>query len=267
MSYFCTMSGTWEAKHYLRYLATARSRYRIHSPFLFQLIEDVFRDKTRYPDYQTLKQLKKELLNDRSVIEVTDLGAGSRVSSSPIRSVSSITKNTTKTPRMLRLIYRFVRYFKPFNIIELGTSVGLTSAAMALANPEGNVYTVEGCPNIANRARKNFDQLRLTNITAITGSFDEKLSEILKATGTVHLAFVDGNHRYEPTLEYFKLLAGASCNETILIFDDIYWSPEMTRAWEEISNDPAITLSLDLFHLGILFFRKELSPERIVLRF
>ena len=69
------------------------------------------------------------------------------------------------------------------------------------------------------------------------------------------------------TLEYFNLCLKKIHNETVFVFDDIHWSEEMEEAWNEIKNHSKVRVSVDLFRMGLIFFRKELSYENYVIKF
>jgi len=252
---------------FLRYLLRSNSKFGVHSPFLYQLITEVFEDKTIYPAYQEVESLKAALLKNEQQIEVIDHGAGSRVDKGNLRSISRITKNTSKPTKYGRLLYRLVQYLKPDNVIELGTSMGLSAAYMAFARPESKIITIEGSPNIAKVAKKNFDDLNLPNVQLNQGTFDEILPKILRETGKTDFVFIDGNHRKAPTLNYFEQCLSRAVNDTCLVFDDIHWSEGMESAWEVIKHNRKVTLSVDLFFMGIIFFKEELTKQDFVIRF
>jgi predicted O-methyltransferase YrrM len=150
-----------------------------------------------------------------------------------------------------------VAYYGSEKIMELGTSLGITTSYLAAANPNSSVFTLEGASEVAAIAKTNFQQLGLGNVQIVIGNFDHTLAALLNNLDYLDFVFVDGNHRYEPTLQYFQQLKPKMRAHSILIFDDIHWSKEMEAAWETIKEDPAITVSIDLFFIGIVFFRKE----------
>jgi predicted O-methyltransferase YrrM len=108
--------------------------------------------------------------------------------------------------------------------------------------------------------------MRVKNIEVITGPFDDTLAGALQQIGKVDLVFFDGNHRKEPTLHYFKACLQHADENTVFIFDDIHWSPDMQDAWEEIGRHESVTSTADLFFFGLVFFRKELSKQHFSLR-
>lgn len=252
---------------YLKYFRNAQTKYDVHSPFLFDLITNVFDDKKKYPEYIKVEQLKKELLQNKLKISVTDLGAGSRVDKSNERSIRQIAKNASKSKKIGRLLFRLSRHVQPNNILELGTSLGLSSLYLAYGSPSSNIITIEGCPNISKIAADNFQKAGMFKIQLETGNFDDKLPEILEKTNSLDLAFIDGNHQQEPTIKYFEQCLLKSNPDSILIFDDIHWSDGMEKAWENIISHPSVTLSVDIFHMGIVFLRKELTKQHFVVRF
>jgi predicted O-methyltransferase YrrM len=249
---------------YLGYHLTASNSkgHGMHSPFVFDFIVHVLNDKTGYSEYEKVEALRNQLLRDDAVLSVEDFGAGSTVTKTNQRKVSSIAKNAAKPAKYGQLLFRMVKYYQPASILELGTSLGITTAYLSLANPGARLVTIEGSKEIAAAAGKNFAGLKLDNIEPVSGKFDEKLPTVLSELSPVHFVFIDGNHRREATVKYFKQLLLHTVNESILVFDDIHWSRGMEEAWEEIKNDPSVTCSIDLFFLGIVFFRKEFMEKQ-----
>lgn len=252
---------------YLKYLYSSGTKYDIHPPFLFDLVTKVYEDKNTYSDYSRVEELKEELLKNDRKISVTDLGAGSVVSKGNQRSISKIAKYSSKPLKYGRLLYRLTNYFKPNTVLELGTSLGLSSAYMALGNPESRIITMEGCPNISSLAKENFENLNLINIKLVTGNFDDTLKDVLDSASELDFIFIDGNHREEPTIRYFEQCLTKTVNNSILIFDDIHWSKEMEAAWKYIKNHNLVTLTIDTYFMGFTFVNKDLSKQDFSLKF
>jgi predicted O-methyltransferase YrrM len=252
---------------YLNFLSRSINKFDIHSPFLYDLITITFEDKTYYPDYEKIEIIKSKLLRDKQPIEITDFGAGSVKGYGNVSTIAQIAKYSSKPKKLGRLMYRIAKDIKPKTILELGTSFGLTTAYMALGNPESKITSMEGCPNISSVANNNFAELNINNINLITGNFDDILLDFLENTPQLDLVFIDGNHREEPTIKYFEQCLSKVVNDSCMIFDDIYWSDEMQNAWSYIKKNEAVTMSVDLFHMGIIFFRKELTKQNFVIRF
>jgi predicted O-methyltransferase YrrM len=255
---------------YANYFFTALNRkgHGIHSPFVFELVRKVFIDKNKYEEYNKIEILRKELLQNNTVLQVEDFGAGSRSGLTKQRSVKQIVKSSLKKPKYAQLLYRLVKYFQPNQVLELGTSLGITTCYLAAANKDAAVLTMEGSTEIAIIARKNFQKLQLENIKLVNGNFDETLAPTVNQLSAINFAFIDGNHRKEPTLHYFHQLLTKANKQSLFIFDDIHWSKEMEEAWEEIKKHPSVTLTIDLFFIGLVYFRKEqLEKKHFVIRF
>jgi predicted O-methyltransferase YrrM len=252
------------AKKYLHYYLTASNGkgHGIHSPFVFDFVKHVLNDKQNYPAYQPIEKIRKQLLTDSTVIEVEDFGAGSSVIKTNERVVAAIAASSLKPKKYAQLLYRMVQYYKPDTIVELGTSFGITTAYFASANVVSKVFTCEGSVAIASIARQNFAALQLNNIQLTEGDFAKTLSPLLSNLNTVNFAFADGNHRKEPTLYYFNQLLKHTTPATILVFDDIHWSCEMEEAWNAIKQHPAVTLTIDLFFIGIVFFNADINHKQ-----
>lgn len=165
-------------------------------------------------------------------------------------------------------MYRLVKHYEPRHIIELGTSLGITTAYLSKANPSANIITMEGSTSIVSVAAQNFKKLACSNIRLLNGNFDDLLPPVISELTTIDLAYIDGNHRLEPTLNYFAQFLDKKNNNSIFIFDDIHWSMAMEEAWEKIKAHPSVRCTIDIFFLGFVFFREEFkSKQDFVIRF
>lgn len=258
------------AKKYLHYYITASNGkgHGIHSPFVFDFIKNVLNDKKNYDCYHLIEKVRTELLHNKRVIEVEDFGAGSLSVPNRKKRISDITRSFLKSKKFAQLLFRIANYYKPQTIVELGTSLGITSAYIASANKTSEVYTLEGSKNVAAIAEENFKKIELQNIKLIQGNFEDALPELLSQIKNVDLTFIDGNHRRLPTLQYFQQFLQKVNDQSIFIFDDIHWSAEMEEAWKEIQQHPSVTLTIDLFFTGLIFFRKDFkAKQHFVIRF
>lgn len=234
----------------------------MHSPFVYTFIRDVLNDNKNYPDYSKAELLREKMKDDNRVLDVEDYGAGSVTGTKKKRTISSIARSAAKPPKYGQLLYRMVRYYKPSTILELGTSLGITSHYLSMAAPESRLITMEGAPSIAAIASGEFLKSGMKQVTLVEGNFDDTLPALLQNEAELDFVFVDGNHRLEPTLRYFEWLLPHAGNDSIFIFDDIHWSAEMEEAWHTIKNHPAVRCSIDLFFIGIVVFRREFHEKQ-----
>jgi predicted O-methyltransferase YrrM len=254
----------YQIKSYIKFLLKSTNQHGVHSPFVFNLVTKCLYDKAIYKEYSEIEQYRTALLKNKNTIEVTDLGAGSKTTKQRKRLISQIAKNASTTKRRTKLLYRLVRHFNCKNCLELGTSLGVATQAMSLGNPKGNIRTIEGCPNIAKFSKEKFNQLHLYNIEVLTGDILDKIEELKPKS--YDLVFFDGNHQKVATIKYFESLLPKVNNNTVFIFDDIYWSKDMTEAWENIKQHPKVTVSIDTFFWGFIFFRQEQQKEHFTIR-
>ena len=233
-----------------------------HSPFVFDLITKVLNDRTRYPEYKIVEELRKRMIADKRVLQYEDPGAGSSMTIGTERKVSTIAQHAAKPPKLGQLLFRMVRHYQPKVILELGTSLGITTSYLKLGNPRSELFSIEGAAPVADIARQNLENLSAGHFKIINANFDEELGSLLQKTDDPDLVFIDGNHRQEPTVKYFRQLLPYVKDETMLIFDDIHWSREMERAWANIKEDPRVTCTIDLYFLGIVLFRPQFREKQ-----
>ena len=253
-------------KSYLKFLWYSKNEHAVHSPFVFTLITKCFYNRKQKSEYQVLKSYRNTLLKNTNTIEVTDFGAGSKVFKSNTRQISEIAKTAGITQKRAKLLFRITTYFQPERILEIGTSLGLATSALALGNPKTKITTLEGCPETARIAREQLAKFGLTNVNSIVTEFNNYFKTQDPKPKTQNLIYFDGNHSKNATLDYFEFLLPTINNETVWIFDDIHWSKEMEEAWRIIQKHPKVTVTIDTFQWGLVFFRREQPKEHFVIR-
>ena len=252
---------------YIKYLLKAKDEYSLHSPFLFEFYTKVVKDKSISYSFQEIEGLRKQLLQYERIIQITDFGAGSKLYLSNNRKIKDIAKNSQKSPKLGQFLHRIIEFYNYKNILDLGTSFGLTTAYLSSKIDDNQIITFEGCQETAKVAQENFDKLFLKNIEIVVGNIDQTLPEKLKEISSLDFVFFDANHRFEPTIRYFEQCLAKTHGGSCFVFDDIYWSNEMKEAWQYIKNHPSVTVTLDFFWLGIVFFNKKQVKQNFVLKF
>ncbi len=221
-----------------------------------------------FGDFESINSVRKMLRSDKSKLQIVDFGAGSRKMNSKDRTVAQICRYGIAPQKQAEFLYRLVNKFSPNTVVELGTSVGLTTLYLSRANSKSTIYTIEGCPNLFKFSKALFNTQKAKNITSLNGNFDLEFPKILSKIESLDLLYVDGNHTYESTINYFNMALAKKNPHSIFVFDDINWNEDMQKAWKEIYSNKEITLSLDFFYFGIVFFRKEqLNKEHFILKF
>ncbi len=189
---------------YIKFIFKSTNQHGIHSPFVYELVTKCFYDKQYYKDYKIIAKYRSVLNNNKSVISVKDLGAGSKVLSTRSRKISNISKKAGITKKRAELLYRIVKYFQTTSILELGTSLGISTCALSLGNPKANIVTIEGCPETASVARQQFKYFSLYNINLLVNEFDKEINTL--TDNNFDLIYIDGNHQKEATINYFHSL-------------------------------------------------------------
>lgn len=258
----------FQIKSYLKFLWNSKNEHGVHSPFVFNLLTKCFYDKKPKPEYSILKNYRKTLLDNENYIEVTNFG--SKPLQSNRRQISKIAKTAGISPKRAELLFRVTNYFQPKNILEIGTSLGLATSALALGNTNAKIITLEGCPETGKQCQLQFQKFNFSNVVSVVTEFESYLEDIrlqLKTeTENFDLIYFDGNHSKKATLAYFDLLLTTITNDSVWIFNDIHLSPEMEETWEIIKNHTKVTVTIDTFQWGFVFFRYEQEKEHFVIR-
>ena len=254
---------------YLKYYATAKTAHGVHSPFVYKFITELLENSDEgYYQFKELNEVRRVLLKNNSIIEITDFGAGSKIFKDNKRKISDIAKHGISKKKYSELYFKLVNFTNAQFILELGTSLGLNTLYLAKANSKATVYTIEGCSELAKFAGQLFEKQNAKNVFLINETFEKALPSRLQEIPQLDFLYVDGNHNYQSTLQYFNLALTKKHHHSVFVFDDINWNEDMQKAWQEIKNHPEVTISIDLFYVGIIFFRKEQhQKEHFVLKY
>ncbi len=254
---------------FFHYLIKRKGPHSIHSPFVFDFATKVIYDHKHHDAFDRILKARKSLLKNHNVIETVDFGAsaGNKAFVTYRIAVNKLAKKRMNPIKVCKLLFNTTRYFKPETILEFGTSTGISTIALATARPDSQLITIEGCASVASVAENLFNKMELKNIEIVIGNFDNVLAQTLERIEKLDLVFFDGNHHKLPTIDYFNQCLTKAHENTVFIFDDIHWSDEMEEAWETIISQPNVSLSIDLFKLGFVFFRKNVEKQHFILKY
>lgn len=253
----------FKIKSYLNHWLYTVDEHSIHSPFFFDFYEKVIRNKNAIAGFNEIEQTRKKVLESTIEIELEDLGARSTHFNNEKRFLSKVAETSSSPQQLCELQYRLVNYIGASSILELGTSVGITTLYLA-KQKDARVVTFEGNKALIEIARTHFDFFESKNIVLIEGNLNTTLADYLQNPAKIDYALMDANHQYEPTIRYFNLLAKRMAEKGIIVVDDIYYSEEMAKAWKELRNHTLVYGSVDLFRFGILFFDPALNRQHYV---
>lgn len=250
---------------FIKYWLRQVDEHSLHPPFIFNLYNEVIKTASSNR-LEKVERLRAKLLQDQREVDLIDFGAGSRVNDGTKRQLAEIAKNSSTPTKFSALLLALIKHFEYNSIFELGTSLGLNT--LYLSNEESSLITTfEGDPTLTKIAEQNFSSLGRKNISIVEGNIDETLEKQVSQVQSIDLAYIDANHRYEPTLRYYELIRKKCHERSLIVLDDIHWSKEMNLAWNELKNRPEVRISIDLFEGGLLFFDPKLTQGDYVLKF
>ncbi|MEE9407255.1 MAG: class I SAM-dependent methyltransferase [Polaribacter sp.] len=250
---------------YIKFLLKSSNQHGVHSPFVYQLVTKCFYKKTDHNFWNSFLKIRYHLLDNKKSIKVTDFGSGSKVFKNDEREVSKIAKVAGISNKKAKLLIRLVHFFQPKSVLEIGTSLGLGTSAIKIGNNNTKITTLEGCSETSTIAQELFIKNNFKSIDVHSGDFKETLPKAV-INNKFDFIYFDGNHTKKATLEYFETCLQTINNNSVWVFDDIYWSKEMKETWLEIKAHPKVTVTVDVFYFGIVFLRNEQAKEHFKIR-
>lgn len=258
-------TAIYRAFSWLRHQLTARNTggHGIHSPYLFEWVRMVLHDENVYYAWDKIEEVRARMLADEREVEFVDYGSGKRRlgdEAKDNRIVKNIAKGSLAKKKYAQTMARLVNWLgtsQNLNIVELGTSLGVTTAYLAAVDSRNKVVTYEGCPAVAEIAKENWKTLGLSNIECVVGEITvDSLQITVDSLRGIDVAFIDANHTHAGTRVYFNVLAEKMHEKSVMIVDDIHYNEEMEKAWQEICEDKRVTSTMDLYQMGLVFFDK-----------
>ncbi len=236
----------------------AATYYQVHSPFLFEFVKTVLEDDRQFYAFAEIEFFRKGLLQSDRQIAASTFGAGSTSAyGKKTIPIAHIASNITVPPRLGKILFRIAHFLKPKTMLELGTSLGISSLYIKSGYRDGELITIEGSKAISDLAKEHFAKMDFPDIRLLNGSFTDMLPIVLPEYSQLDLIFIDGDHSYESTLRLFEQCLNCIHSKTVIIFDDINWSEGMRRAWKEVKRHPKTKATVNLYNFGIVFFREE----------
>lgn len=259
----------WTLRQYIRYRLLSRHKrgHGIHSPTVYEFVTNVLKNKIEKEKAIVNLRKEKELRKSGMGIHIDDPGIGSTVSKKNYRTIGNIAKHSSTHFKYRCLIGKIIDYYQPQTIVELGTSLGLTADIIRQFAPKSaRVITVEGSKAIFKTAEKNIETWQCNNIEMVNDYFSNFLQNI-SPINTTTLVYIDGHHKGTATIQYFNEILRKIPANSIIILGDIYWSKDMTEAWQSISEVQKNRLAVDLFYLGIVFKHPNCSGGKFYIKY
>ena len=185
------MEKLFSAGNYFKYRLHADTPHDIHSPFVYDLLNNILLDKTPYYGFDLIESIRDKHLLNNCKINIKDFGTGKKQRTVL---VSDIAKKAVKPKKYAQLLFRLVNRFSSENILEIGTSLGITTLYLSMPNTKSRIITLEGSPEIAAIAKNNFELIQRRNIELICGEFEESLPIALLKFKRLDLVYFDGRH-------------------------------------------------------------------------
>lgn len=261
------MSKLYQLTSYFKYWLNAVDKHSLQAPFIYELYTTVIKTDTMTHEFEAIEGIRDKYKRSSESIPVVDFGAGSKVSNGHTRKIKDIASRGLTQKKYSELLYRLCKFLDAKNIVELGTSLGINTLYLAASNKNVAVSTFEGSPSLCEIAKDTFEQAYTNNIRIVEGNIDDNLQAFIDNSPPIDIAFIDANHRYAPTVSYFNTMLTKLHDQSCLIFDDIHWSEEMDKAWKEIRSHYRVSLSIDLYQMGLVFFNPDLRKQHYVLQF
>lgn len=254
----------FQIRQFWAFYRAAVTPYQLHSPLVFELANALLSDERWFYAFRDIEVIRQKMLQSKVPLTITDFGAGSGHERVVTRtdSVANVAKRAASSPKQGRHLFRLVQWAAPDTMLELGTSLGIGTMYLASSARNARFISLEGCADCAGVARANLDLLALKKVSVVTGAFEDTLERALKELDKIDLIYIDGNHRKEPTLEYFEKCLPHTKESTVFILDDVHWSPGMADAWETIKAHPTVSLTVDFFDISLVFINPDIREKQ-----
>lgn len=250
MSFFHSLTSS------VQYYWNSKTKFDIHSPFVFEFATQVLEDDRYFYDFEVIEDLRDELLSDSTMIAVHD----SKRALPQKQKIKTLTKALEISALQGQFLFRLTHHYQPKVILDIGTGFGIKTLYQATASYQHQVITLEENPALSKVAQQNFQRFSRVKIKTIIGGFEEKLPSLLPKLNTIDCVFLDMSCCSPISL--FEICLPFIHNDTIFVLNHIHASPTMNQIWQTLQQHTAVTFSIDVFQLGLLFFRKEMIEKQ-----
>lgn len=243
----------------------SKSIRSVQSSFVNEFLKIILIKKFPYQISNPIEEYRCQLHRNKTLVDEILPGAGNRKTKN-IKSISSLAKSSCKPKSQAVILANISQFLESKNILELGTSFGISTSYIAASNPKSTILSIDASDIVSQFSQSHFQKNGYSNVHFRKGFFDEEIEKLNTPTNGWDIVFIDGNHTYNATIKYFNFFKNKLSEKGILVFDDIYWSEEMKKAWKEISSHSETSLCIDMFVMGIVWISKDFKKENFRIR-
>ncbi len=243
---------------FLRFWNGAKSIDSVDSPLVYQLCLDIQSAHDAKTQFKKIEDKRAQLLMDNTLINVQSLGSQSKVNRSEIRSIRQIALSSVSPRNKCELLYGLVKTTKAKTVLELGTSLAISTAYVAAVDRVDYIKSVEDSSKIHSY---NENLAHNSKINMIQSDFQSYIENELNNKAKYDCIVLDGRHDEIATISYVNQLINLLNPNGIIIVDDIYWSNGLMNAWKTLRNDYRYNLKIDLFYYGVLSNQASIKEE------
>ena len=147
--------------NYLRFYFKASTKYQVHSPFVYEFIENILEDKRQYYFFKTIEQFRKLIGKDSQPI-----GNKQRKTVGALASMKGIDKATGQ------LLFRLVHHYKPSSALLIGTFPGIAALYQSTPSYKMQISALESDSAIEQPLQRYIKEIGAKNIHLQFGELD-----------------------------------------------------------------------------------------------
>ncbi len=220
-----------------RYIRFRRG-HGVHSPFAFNLINKVIEEKKIFYIFEETEKLRSQFQLKRR-----------------------------KKKKYGQLLFRLVNFFKPNHVLQIGFSREVEILYLLSALDKGKLTLLEENITDISLAEMISNQFKPFEIKPAINI--ETLDSIRNKNHIPDFVFFNITHNTEMTYALLEKILSNIDEHTHVIFviDSIRKNKEMKNLWKTITSNPKVTITMDLYVLGLVIFNKKLYKRNYKVHF
>ena len=228
-----------------------RKGFGVHSPFVYDLITNVIEETCEFYAYRDISLVRLQLLQNEQFIQY---GKKQLTVKKALKRYGISTKEG-------KFLFRLANHYKPHTMLSVGSSMGLAPLYLARYDSTVQCITLECVQDIAEIATQVLSKEKNPALSIKTGTYRALLPESIVQLQQIDCVYVDKNVGVNDWDTIFEQCEPFIHNATFFVLAGIRSSTEKQSYWTQFRQHPSITVAIDLYDLGLLFFQSKLHKQ------
>ncbi|MDD2435944.1 MAG: SAM-dependent methyltransferase [Massilibacteroides sp.] len=221
-----------------------RKGHGVHSPFVFNFITKVIDERAAYYCLKDIELTRKKFFYENEPFHKWEI-----------------------RPKYGALLMRISNYLKPQNLLLIGSDLSFSALYSSSYASTTRCVVLEEKTEIAAFSRSVIEKHRAKNILLKEGVYQKTVSEVLEHTDKLDFVYFGYPNDSALDIPVFECILPHLHEHSVLILRGIRKTKDRKEFWNRLCARPEVSVTIDVYELGIAFFNHKIHKKNYIVSF